>query len=221
MNDEARLRQAICDTGRSLHARGYVHSSAGNISARCEDGFLITPTDACLGDLNPDELAQVDLEGSQKGGLPASKTLRLHRAIYEAQPDAHCVLHTHSTHCVALTLKGVWHPDCVVPPLTPYMVMKVGEIPLIPYHLPGAPEVAGLIQARVRTRPALRGVLLEKLGPVVWARTPQSASHVLEELEETARLWLMAGPVTPCLDAMQITALCERFGVAPMRTQPS
>ena len=75
--------------------------------------------------------------------------------------------------------------------------------------------------ARVRTRPALRGVLLERLGPVVWARTPQSASHVLEELEETARLWLMAGPVTPCLDATQITALCERFGVASMRTQPS
>jgi len=130
-------------------------------------------------------------------------------------------VHTHSTHCVALTLKGVWHPDCVLPPLTPYMVMKVGEIPLIPYHLPGAPEVAGHIQERLRVRPGLRGVLLERLGPVVWAGSPQSASHVLEELEETARIWLAAGPATACLDSAQIKALCDRFGVPPMRTRPA
>ena len=212
--EEARLREAICETCRSLHARGYVHSSAGNISARWGDGFLITPTDACLGQLDPAELALVDAQGQQTSGLPASKTVRLHRAIYETDATARCVLHTHSTHLVALTLKGVWHPECVLPPLTPYMVMKVGEIPLIPYHLPGAPEVAALIQQKMLAQPGIRGVLIERLGPMVWSATPQGASNVLEEFEETAHLWLMAGPITPALDADRVNALCERFGVA-------
>lgn len=213
MSEETRLREAICTTGRSLHARGYVHSSAGNISTRLGEGFLITPTDACLGELNPADLALVDTHGEQRSGLPASKTLRLHRTIYETDAAARCVLHTHSRHLVALTLKGVWHPDCVLPPLTPYMVMKVGEVPLIPYYLPGAPEVPALIQARMRAQPGIRAVLLDKLGPVVWGSSPQSASHTLEELEETASLWLLAGATTPALSAAQVQALCQRFGV--------
>jgi ribulose-5-phosphate 4-epimerase/fuculose-1-phosphate aldolase len=214
MNEESRLREEICATGRSLHARGYVHSTAGNISVRLSDGFLITPTDACLGELDPVDLALVSTAGEQRSGLPASKTLSLHRAIYVADAGARCVLHTHSTNLVALTMKGVWQPDCVLPPLTPYMVMKVGKIPLIPYHLPGAPEVSALIQTKIRSQPGVRGVLLERLGPIVWGNNLLSARSTLEEFEETASLWLMSGCITPALAVDQVEALCKRFGVA-------
>jgi ribulose-5-phosphate 4-epimerase/fuculose-1-phosphate aldolase len=127
-----------------------VHASAGNISVRLPDGYLITPTDACLGQLDPARLARLDLEGRQVDGDRASKTLALHRRIYAADGEARCVIHTHSTHLVGLTLQGVWHADDIVPPITPYFVMKVGHVPLIPYGRPGAPEVAE------RSRPAGR-----------------------------------------------------------------
>ena len=129
----AALREAICRVGASLYARGYVHACAGNISVRLpQGGFLITPTDACLGTLDPAQLAVLDAEGRQTSGAPASKTLALHRRIYAAEPEAHCVLHTHATHLVALTLAGVWRAERIVPPITPYFVMKVGAVPLIP-----------------------------------------------------------------------------------------
>jgi hypothetical protein len=144
VTDEAFLREEICRVGRSLFERGYVHATAGNISVRLADGFLITPTDACLGRLDPARLARVDAAGQQTGGDRASKTLALHRRIYEAAPDAACVIHTHSTNLVALTLEGVWHDDDILPPITPYYVMKVGHVPLIPYHRPGDPAVADL-----------------------------------------------------------------------------
>ena len=140
--DEARLREEICRVGASLYERGYVHATAGNISARLDDGFLITPTDACLGFLDPARLARVEASGVALAGDPPSKTLALHRRIYEADAGARCVIHTHSTHLVALTLAGVWHPDDILPPVTPYYVMKVGHVPLIPYHRPGDPKVA-------------------------------------------------------------------------------
>jgi 3-dehydro-4-phosphotetronate decarboxylase len=192
----AALREAMCQVGASLYQRGYVHASAGNISVCTEDGgFLITPTDACLGRLDPARLASVDAQGVQTGGDPASKTLTLHRRIYAADPQARCVIHTHSTHLVALTLSGVWRDEDIVPPLTPYQVMKVGHVPLIPYHRPGDPAVAEAVAAEIARRRAagtpIRAVMLDRLGPNVWHRSPQEASAVLEELEETARLWLM------------------------------
>lgn len=196
----AALRAEICRVGASLYARGYVHASAGNISARTGAGTLITPTDACLGTLDAARLAEVNTQGEQIAGDRASKTLALHRAIYAAEPDAGCILHTHATHLVALTLAGVWNADDIVPPITPYYVMKVGHVPLIPYHRPGDPAVAALVVQRIadaRERKApIRAVMLERLGPVVWHRTPAEASAVLEELEETARLWLMIAPRT-------------------------
>jgi len=192
------LREEICRVGASLFQRGYVHASAGNISVRTDSGFLITPTDACLGTLDPATLAEVDANGVQTAGARASKTLALHRRIYAADAGARCVLHTHATHLVALTLAGVHSDDDVVPPITPYFVMKVGHVPLIPYHRPGDPAVAELVAERiVRMQAAgtpIRGVLLERLGPVVWHASPAEASAVLEELEETARLWLMTRP---------------------------
>ncbi|MDD5334714.1 MAG: aldolase [Rhodoferax sp.] len=209
------LREEICRVGAALFARGYVHATAGNISARTEDGgFLITPTDACLGTLKPARLAAVNAAGEQTAGERASKTLALHRRIYAAEPEARCVIHTHSTHLVALTLMGVWRADDILPPITPYYVMKVGHVPLIPYHRPGDPAVADLVAQRIaamqQAGTPLRAVMLERLGPNVWHRSPAEASAVLEELEETARLYLLTRP-TPLSEA-QIAELRTHFG---------
>lgn len=209
----------ICRVGRSLFERGYVHATAGNISVRLDDGsFLITPTDACLGTLQPDRLAHVAADGTQLSGDRASKTLALHRRIYASDPQARSVIHTHSTHLVALTLQGVWAPDDILPPITPYFVMKVGHVPLIPYHRPGDPQVAGIVAQRITAAAAqgvpIRAVMLDRLGPNVWHRSPAEASAVLEELEETARLWLMGGRQIAPLDESAIAQLREAFGAA-------
>jgi ribulose-5-phosphate 4-epimerase/fuculose-1-phosphate aldolase len=213
---ESSLREEICRIGRSLYERGYVHATAGNISVRMGDGFLITPTDACLGALEPARLARLDADGVQTGGDRASKTLALHRRIYAADAQARCVIHTHSTHLVALTLQGVWSADDIVPPITPYFVMKVGHVPLIPYHRPGDPAVAELVAQRIGAMAArgtpIRAVMLDRLGPNVWHRSPAEASAVLEELEETARLWLMRQPGPLPLGEPEIEALRQAFG---------
>ncbi|WP_329122893.1 aldolase [Streptomyces sp. NBC_01353] len=211
-------RAEIVRVGTSLFARGYVHASAGNISARVGDGHLITPTDAALGFLEPDRLALVDAGGEQVAGDRASKTLTLHRRIYEADPTARFVLHTHSTHLVGLTLAGVWSQDDVLPPLTPYYVMKVGHVPLIPYHRPGDPRVADLVAAAIADRAAratpIRAVLLDRLGPVVWGPDAATALAVLEELEETARLWLLTDRRPEPLPGHAIDELRSTFRAA-------
>lgn len=217
---ENQLRDEICRVGRSLYERSYVHASAGNISARLgngdDGGWLITPTDACLGTLDPARLARIDTHGRQTAGDRASKTLALHRAIYTAAPEARCVLHTHSTQLVALTLEGVWSADDVVPPITPYFVMKVGHVALVPYHRPGHPAVAEWVAARIAAQAAagkpIRTVMLDRLGPVVWHTSPTEASAVLEELAETAHLWRMVRPAP--LTGEQIAELCATFGCA-------
>jgi ribulose-5-phosphate 4-epimerase/fuculose-1-phosphate aldolase len=211
------LREEICRVGRSLYDRGYVHASAGNISARVDDGFLITPTDACLGTLQPKQLAHVNGAGEQLSGERASKTLLLHRRVYDADPAAQCVIHTHSTHLVALTLAGVWRDDCILPPITPYLVMKLGRVPLVGYHRPGDPAVADRvvehISAASRHGSTLRAVMLERLGPLVWHASPAEAMAALEELEESARLWLMTDPRPAPLTDAQIALLCSTFAV--------
>ncbi len=218
MSDFSAQRDEICRVGRSLFKRGYVHATAGNISVRLPDeqGFLITPTDACLGQLQADQLARTDSTGNQITGPRASKTLALHRGIYGADPQARCVLHTHSTQLVALTLTGVWRPDSILPPITPYFVMKVGRVPLIPYHRPGDPAVVGLVAAAIKAAHArgatLRAVMLDRLGPNVWHDSPAAACAVLEELEETARLWRLAGGRATGLSDAQIEDLHSAFG---------
>ena len=214
------LRTEICRVGRSLFERGYVHATAGNISVRLPNasGFLITPTDACLGFLEADSLAHVDAAGQQLSGARASKTLALHRAIYTADPSAQCVIHSHSTHLVALTLAGAWSEGDVLPPITPYYVMKVGHVPLIGYRRPGDPALADDIARRIdaaRSRgQLLRAVLHERLGPNVWHDSPGAAMAVLEELEETAKLWLMSQPRPTPLSAAQIDELRSAFGAS-------
>ena len=216
---EAQAREEICRVGRSLFERGYVHATAGNISVRLDDGgFLITPTDACLGFLDPARLARLDAQGRQVSGDRASKTIALHTRIYAAarafDAQTACVIHTHSTHCVALTLQPT--AGELLPAITPYFVMKVGHVPVIPYHRPGAPGAAEAVAQAIARYGAqgtpLRAVMLERLGPNVWHDTPAAAMATLEELEETARLWLLSSPKPAALDAAQIDELRAAFG---------
>lgn len=208
MNIEQLLREEICTVGASLFARGYTVGSAGNISARLEDGWLITPTDACLGRLKAEEIAKVSKDGTWVSGNKPSKTLELHRQVYDRNPSVNGVVHTHSTALVALTLNGVWSNDDILPPLTPYQVMKVGHIPLIAYQRPGSPDVvAQVAQWALR----VRGVMLERLGPVVWESSVSKASFALEELEETAKLWMMSNPKPAPLQEHAIEELRSVF----------
>jgi 3-dehydro-4-phosphotetronate decarboxylase len=216
--DESRAREEICRVGESLFERGYVHATAGNISVRLDDGFLITPTDACLGFLDPAALARLDAQGRQLSGAPASKTMALHAAIYRAatQFDAAtgCIIHTHSTHSVALSLQ-CQGPELLAP-ITPYFVMKVGHVPLVGYRRPGAlaaaEEVTQLIAHYGRNERPIRAVMLQRLGPNVWHDTPAAAMAVLEELEETARLLLLAAAGCEPLTELQIDELRRTFG---------
>lgn len=225
--NENQLRDEIVRVGRSLFERGYVHATAGNISVRLEDGgYLITPTDACLGHLDPARLARLDAQLQQTGGDRASKTIALHNRIYAAATrvaataGTSCVIHTHSTHCVALTLSDASSGEELLPPITPYFVMKVGHVPRIAYQRPGAPEAAEAAAQAIerygeRGTP-IRAVMLERLGPNVWHDSPAAAMAVLEELEETAKLWWMSrvrpqGAPAP-LDDARIEELRRQFG---------
>ncbi|WP_290869527.1 aldolase [Aquabacterium sp.] len=227
--DEAQARDEICRVGRSLFERGYVHATAGNISVRLADGYLITPTDACLGALQPERLARLDADGQQLSGDRGSKTIVLHRRIYAASEataaPARCVIHTHSTHLVACSLAaassagGQWTEGAdLLPPITPYFVMKVGHVPHIAYHRPGAPEAAEAVARAIARHAAaghpIRAVMLARLGPNVWHETPASAMATLEELEETARLWQLSGPGITPLNATQLAELRATFGAA-------
>ena len=224
---ETRARDEICRAGRSLFARGYAHGTVGNISVRLDDGFLITPADACLGHLEPSQLTRVSLIGQHTSGPVPSVSLGLHRRIYQATHDwataPRCVLHTHSSHLVALSLTSAaltgpgGHAE-LLPPVTPYFVMKVGRVPLIAYHRPGAPKgaqaVAQTIAAYLSHGIALRAVMLPSLGPNVWHQTPADAMAVLEELEETARVWLLTGCKSAGLSDPQLDELWQTFGAS-------
>jgi 3-dehydro-4-phosphotetronate decarboxylase len=222
--NETQAREEICRVGRSLFERGYVHATAGNISVRLEDGFLITPTDACLGFLDPAKLAKLDMQGQQTSGDKASKTIALHRSIYEASQQhqtklgtaTRCIIHTHSTHCVALTL-GPFKRE-LLEPITPYFAMKVGHVPHIPYYRPGAPEAAQAVAQAIATYAEqgqlIRAVMLSRLGPNVWHDSPAQAMATLEELEETAKLVVLgAAPIEPLTES-QIDELRMQFNAS-------
>ena len=177
---ESQARDEICRVGKSLFDRGYVHATAGNISVRLQDGYLITPTDACLGYLEPGQLSKVDFDLRHISGAVASKTIAVHASVYLAsrQFDAltASVIHTHSTYCVAQSL-AVQLPDAeLLPAITPYFVMKVGHVPHMPYHRPGDPALAPLIaQAIARYGLAgtpIRAIMQARLGPMVWHQSP-------------------------------------------------
>ena len=219
LSKESQAREDICRVGKSLFDRGYVHATAGNISVRLDDGFLITPTDACLGFLDPARLARLDINGQQFSGDRASKTMLLHQRIYAHacafDAATRCIIHTHSTHAVALSLQC--QQAELLPAMTPYFVMKVGHVPLVPYHRPGDAAAAELVAKTIAQYGAqgtpIRAVMLARLGPNVWHDSPASAMATLEELEETARLALLQGglPITALNDA-QIDELRKTFG---------
>jgi ribulose-5-phosphate 4-epimerase/fuculose-1-phosphate aldolase len=186
--DEQRARDGLVRWGKSLFDRGLTPGSSGNLSVRLADGWLFTPTNSCLGFLDADRLSRLDAGGGHVGGDPPTKELPLHFAFYEARPSARAVVHLHSTHATALSCLADVDPDDAIPPITPYVVMRVGRVPVVPYTRPGSADVAPLIRARAPDHPA---ILLGNHGPVVAGTTLDSAVFAMEELEETARLVLM------------------------------
>ena len=218
MSEDA-LRETICCVGKSLFDRGYVHSTAGNISVRLPlgKGYVITPTDACLGFLQSDQLAVVNLEGTQVHGPKASKTIQLHRKIYETNAAAQCILHTHSTYLVAATLIPATSNSVLFPAFTPYQVMKVGQVPRISYHRPGDPAVADqvvtLFESAQSCGQMITAVMLDRLGPVVWGSSPWQAMAILEELEETARLWWLTHQQPNLLAPEHLAELEKTFNI--------
>ncbi|MRV70473.1 aldolase [Duganella sp. FT92W] len=209
--DEAALREQIAGYGRSLFDRGLTAGNSGNISVRLDDGWLLTPTNACLGRLDPARLSKLDWEGRHVSGDAPSKEAFLHRAMYEERAGAGAIVHLHSTHSAAVScMCGLNHDDCI-PPLTAYFVMKIGRLPLIPYHRPGDTALGSAIRERARNHGAM---LLANHGPVVSSASLDAAIHAAEELEETAKLFLLLRntAVSP-LNPEQINELKSTFNL--------
>jgi len=207
--NEQLLRERIVQHGRSLFDRGLAAGSSGNISVRLQDGWLLTPTDSCLGQLDPARLSKLNWEGKLLSGNAPSKEAFLHRAIYEERADANAIVHLHATYSAAVSCMADLDPENCMPPLTAYFVMKVGRLPLVPYHRPGNVALADAIRALARTHSAL---LLANHGPIVSAATLEAAVYATEELEETAKLFLLLrdAPVRTLTDA-QIAELQSVF----------
>lgn len=185
---EQALRDDICRWGASLFSRGLSPGSSGNLSARLDDGILATPTNSCLGFLDPARLSKLDLEGKPVSGDPPTKEVPLHLACYRARPSAGGVVHLHSTYATAVSCLADADPADTIPPLTPYVVMRVGRVPLLPFFKPGTADIVPHVEAALPTSAA---VLLANHGPVVTGRTFRDAVFAAEELEETAKLYLL------------------------------
>ena len=184
MNESA-LREALVMHGRSLYERGYAHGSSGNLSARLSDGLLITPTNSCLGRLDPARIAKVDRAGKHVSGDAPSKESFLHLAMYEERPTAQSIVHLHCTHCVAVSCLRDF---AGLPPITAYYAMRIRELALIPYYRPGDRALAEAVREKARKHHA---VLLANHGPVVAGASLDAAANAIEELEETAKLFLL------------------------------
>jgi ribulose-5-phosphate 4-epimerase/fuculose-1-phosphate aldolase len=209
MTTEAEARAAIVRLSKSLFERGLTPGSSGNISVRLDDGFLFTPTNACLGFLDPERLSKLDAAGRHLSGDPPTKELPLHFGFYEARPQARAVTHVHSTYATLLSCLADVDPDDVIPPITPYVVMRVGRVPVVPYTMPGSAEVKPLIRAKA---PSHAAVLLANHGPVVAAATLEAAVYAIEELEETAKLVVLSRSMAVRrLTPAQVRELEERF----------
>lgn len=215
--NESRLREQICLFARSMFERGLTHGSSGNISAVLEDGgLLMTPTDASLGFLDPARLSRFDAQGRFVDGDKPTKEAPLHRALYESRTGSGAVVHLHSTHAVALSMLPGLDPSSVLPPLTPYYVMRVGDTALVPYHLPGDPAVADAIRGLAGRHAA---VLLANHGPVVAGTSLSGAVYAMEELEETAKLHLLLRGLNPrLLSPDQVADLSRAFGTPSVST---
>ncbi|AHF87145.1 aldolase (plasmid) [Rhizobium leguminosarum bv. trifolii WSM1689] len=209
---DARLREEICRYGRSLFERGLTPGSSGNISLRLEDGgWLVTPTNASLGFLDPARISRLDAEGRLLSGDKPTKEIPLHTALYDTRGSARAIVHLHSTHAVALTMLPEVDPRAALPPMTPYYLMRAGETALVPYYRPGDPAVADAIRGLAGK---YSSVLLANHGPVVAGDSLEAAVFATEELEETAKLYLLLRNLNPrFLSPAQVADLVNTFGL--------
>lgn len=188
MTNELQQREAICRLGASIYERGLTHGSTGNISQKCADGWLLTPTGSNLGRLDPAQLSKLDWQGKLLSGDPPSKEAFLHLAMYQERDKNAAVVHLHSTHSVAVSVLEDVDPADVLPPLTAYYVMRIGSLPLVPYFAPGDMALAEAVRGFAGKHHA---VLLANHGPVVAGSSLSAAADAVEELESTAKLFLL------------------------------
>jgi ribulose-5-phosphate 4-epimerase/fuculose-1-phosphate aldolase len=209
MSEEKFLRAELCRFGRSLFERGLTAGSSGNLSVRLADGFLMTPTNSCLGTLDAERISKLDAHGRPIAGDAPTKEVALHMGFYEARPQANAVVHLHSTYATALSCLSDVDPEDAIPPITPYVVMRVGRVPVVPYTQPGAAEVKSYILDKA---PAHAAVLLANHGPVVSGPSLAAAVYAAEELEETAKLVIITrGLPVRRLSAEAIAELDAKF----------
>jgi ribulose-5-phosphate 4-epimerase/fuculose-1-phosphate aldolase len=209
---ETTIREDICRLGRSLFERGLTPGSSGNISVRLDDGgYLVTPTNASLGFLDPATLSRLDAQGRLGSGGAPTKEVPLHTALYQTRGSARAIVHLHSTHSVALSMLPEIDPRAALPPMTAYYLMKCGATALVPYYRPGDPAVADAIKGLAGK---YSSVLLANHGPVVAGETLEAAVFATEELEETAKLYLLLRGLNPrLLSPDQVADLAKVFGV--------
>lgn len=202
-------RDSICRLAKSLFDRGLTIGSSGNISVRLADGWLMTPTGSSMGNLDPNEISKLDVNGKLISGKSPTKESFLHIAMYDERPDSGAVVHLHSTHSVAVScLAGIDRKN-VLPPITAYYVMKIGKLPLVPYFPPGDINLAKAVKEMASNHHA---VLLANHGPVVAGKTLEDAVYAIEELEETARLFLLLRNMkTQYLNEKQVKTLEELY----------
>jgi len=209
---DAKIREDICRFGHSLFERGLTPGSSGNISVRLPDGgFLVTPTNASLGFLDPVRLSRLDAQGGLVSGDAPTKEIPLHSALYETRSSAGAIVHLHSTHSVAVSMLPEIDPKAVLPPMTAYYLMRVGQTALVPYYRPGDAAVAGAIRGLAGR---YSSVLLANHGPVVAGDSLEGAVFATEELEETAKLYLLLRGLNPRhLSPQQVADLVSTFGL--------
>jgi 3-dehydro-4-phosphotetronate decarboxylase len=206
---EHQLRDQLCELGKSIFDRGLTHGSTGNISARCADGWLLTPTGSNLGQLDPARLSKLDWNGKLMSGNPPSKEAFLHLAMYQERASNGAVVHLHATHSVAISVLEDLDPEDLLPPLTAYYVMRIGRLPLVPYYAPGDMQLADAVRGYAGRHHAM---LLANHGPVVGGSSLSAAADAIEELEATARLYLLlkGQPVRPLTEA-QVADIRRRY----------
>lgn len=210
MSAESRLREDMARLAKSLFDRGFTVGSSGNISAAVDDGILMTPTNSCFGFLDPARISKLDRAGNHIGGDKPSKEVFLHQAFYDTRPGTGAVVHLHSTYATAVSCLADIDPEDCIPPLTPYVVMRVGTVKLLPYVRPGDPEMGAMIRALNGSHAC---VLLANHGPVVAAKDLESAVYASEELEETAKLIvILREQFTRRLTPAQVAELKRVFG---------
>jgi ribulose-5-phosphate 4-epimerase/fuculose-1-phosphate aldolase len=209
---ETKLREQICFYGKSLFDRSLTPGSSGNISVRMPDGgWLVTPTNASLGFLDPARISRLDARGSLVSGDKPTKEIPLHSALYDTVPESQAVVHLHSTHSVALTMLPEIDPRAALPAMTPYYLMRAGQTALVPYYRPGDPAVADAIRGLAGR---YTSVLLANHGPVVTGRDLEGAVFATEELEETAKLYLLLRGTNPrYLSRAQVEELKQHFPI--------